>query len=83
MTHLAALYPMLRERLEKEGRLGWVTEEMAALTDPAAYDIDPEKAWRRLKPRKFTPRSIWPPSRPSPPGASAPPRPATSRAAAS
>ena len=45
---------MLRERLEKAGRLAWVTEEMAALTDPALYDVDPENAWKRLKPRKHT-----------------------------
>ena len=54
VTHLANLFPKLRERLEKAGRLAWVEEEMAALTDPAAYDVDPEKSWRRLKPRKFT-----------------------------
>jgi ribonuclease D len=53
VTHLAKLYPMLRERLEREGRIPWVAEEMAALSDPANYDVDPEKAWRRLKPRKF------------------------------
>jgi ribonuclease D len=54
VTHLAALYPMLRERLEKAGRLSWVTEEMAAMCDPALYDVDPENAWRRLKPRKHS-----------------------------
>ena len=54
VTHLAALYPMLRDRLEKAGRLAWVTEEMGSLTDPANYDTDPENAWRRLKPRKHT-----------------------------
>ena len=54
VTHLAALYPMLRERLEKEGRLGWVTDEMANLTDPAVYDVEPENAWKRLRPRKHT-----------------------------
>jgi ribonuclease D len=52
VTHLAALYPILRERLEKEGRLGWVTDEMANLTDPAIYDVEPENAWKRLRPRK-------------------------------
>src|SRR5690606_27883911 len=35
VTHLAALYPKLRERLETEGRLDWVAEEMRGLTDPA------------------------------------------------
>src|ERR1700742_3294921 len=54
VTHLAELYPMLRERLEKEGRLAWVTDEMANLTDPAIYDVEPENAWKRLRPRKHT-----------------------------
>jgi len=54
VTHLAHLYPMLRERLEKEGRLGWVTDEMANLTDPALYDVEPENAWKRLRPRRHT-----------------------------
>jgi ribonuclease D len=54
VTHLAALYPILRERLEKEGRLAWVTDEMASLTDPAIYDVEPENAWKRLRPRKHT-----------------------------
>ena len=52
VTHLASLFPTLRERLETAGRLAWVEEEMKALCDPAAYDVDPEKAWRRLRPRK-------------------------------
>ena len=54
VTHLARLYPMLRERLEKNNRLAWVQEEMAALTSPALYDVEPENAWRRLKPRRHT-----------------------------
>lgn len=58
VTHLAELYPKLRARLEKEGRLAWVEEEMAALTDPALYDVEPENAWKRLKPRKHTPKYL-------------------------
>ena len=54
MTHLAELYPILRERLEKDGRIGWVTDEMTNLTDPAVYDVEPENAWKRLRPRKHT-----------------------------
>ena len=53
VTHLAALYPILHQRLETAGRLAWVKEEMASLADPANYDTDPQNAWRRLKPRKF------------------------------
>ena len=54
VVYLAQLYPRLRDRLEKEGRLIWVAEEMAALTNPALYDTDPDIAWKRLKPRRFT-----------------------------
>ncbi len=54
VTHLAALYPILHDRLATEGRLGWVTDEMANLTDPAIYDVEPENAWKRLRPRKHT-----------------------------
>ena len=52
VTHLAALYPILRARLEKEGRMGWVHDEMQNLCDPALYDVEPDNAWKRLKPRK-------------------------------
>ncbi|MCS6624977.1 ribonuclease D [Roseibacterium beibuensis] len=54
VTHLAALFPKLRDRLQKDGRLDWVTAEMEDLTDPALYDTDPEKAWKRLKPKKYS-----------------------------
>lgn len=54
VTHLATLYPMLRDRLTQAGRMAWVTEEMAAMTEPALYDTDPENAWKRLKPRRHT-----------------------------
>ena len=58
VTHLAELYPTLKARLEKDGRLAWVEEEMAALTDPALYDVEPENAWKRLKPRKHVPKYL-------------------------
>jgi ribonuclease D len=54
VTHLAALYPKLRDRLVREGRLDWVMAEMEDLTDPDLYDTTPEKAWKRLKPKKFS-----------------------------
>jgi ribonuclease D len=58
VIHLATLYPLLRTRLEESQRLGWVTEEMRALIDPALYDTEPENAWRRLKPRRHTPKYL-------------------------
>ncbi|MCR0983400.1 ribonuclease D [Roseomonas populi] len=51
VTHLRRIYVALRDRLAKEGRLDWVGEEMAALTDPATYRTDPEAAWEKLRPR--------------------------------
>ena len=58
VVHLAEAFPKLRERLEKKGRLAWVAEEMKDLIDPAVYDMDPENAWKRLKPRRFTARYL-------------------------
>jgi len=58
VTHLAALYPTLRSRLEDEGRLAWVADDMKSLSEPALYDVSPENAWRRLKPRKQAPRYL-------------------------
>jgi ribonuclease D len=58
VTHLAKIYPKLKDKLERAGRLAWVAEEMAALTDPALYDVDPENAWKRLKPRKYNARYL-------------------------
>jgi ribonuclease D len=58
VVHLAELYPKLRARLEREGRLPWVAEEMAGLVNPALYDSDPANAWKRLKPRKFSARYL-------------------------
>jgi ribonuclease D len=56
VTHLAALFPLLRQRLEQAGRLAWVEAEMRALIEPANYDVSPENAWKRLKPRKHAPK---------------------------
>lgn len=54
VTHLAALYPKLRDRLARENRLDWVMSEMEDFVDPALYDTDPENAWKRLKPKKYS-----------------------------
>jgi ribonuclease D len=52
VTHLRDIYLIMREELEKSGRMNWVREEMADLEDPAKYDTDPMNAWQRLKLRK-------------------------------
>ncbi|MBD0271932.1 MAG: ribonuclease D [Acetobacteraceae bacterium] len=58
VTHLRRVYAALLERLSREGRLEWVAEEMAALADPAAYRVDPETAWERLRPRTQNRRTL-------------------------
>jgi ribonuclease D len=58
VTYLRTVYERLRERLEREGRLGWVEQEMAGLTDPAAYRADPDTAWERLRPRSSNRRFL-------------------------
>src|SRR5918993_1035193 len=51
VTHLRRVYTGLRERLARDGRLDWVAEEMAALTDASTYRVEPDSAWERLRPR--------------------------------
>ncbi len=51
VTHLRVIYDKLAKRIEKAGRESWVSEEMAVLTDPKTYQLDPETAWQRLRPR--------------------------------
>jgi len=58
VIHLRPVYEKLRRRLEKTGRTGWLQEEMAVLTDPRTYRLDPETAWRRLKTRSHDPRYL-------------------------
>src|SRR5579871_5855911 len=58
VTHLRPVWEQLERRLAKTGRAGWVTEEMAILTSPATYRLEPVEAWRRIKFRNDRPRAI-------------------------
>jgi ribonuclease D len=58
VTHLRRVYTGLRERLARDGRLDWVAEEMAALTDASTYRVDPDSAWERLRPRTQNRRAL-------------------------
>jgi len=58
VTHLRVAYEKLVRKLERNGRLEWLGEEMAILADPATYRVDPAQAWRRLKPRSNSPRFL-------------------------
>lgn len=49
VRHLAELFPKLRDELLQRGRLDWLADDFAVLTDPATYENHPEQAWRRLR----------------------------------
>ncbi len=58
VTYLRTVYEKLSAQLKKTGREAWVAEEVAALQDPALYRIEPELAWKRLKPRTTNKRFL-------------------------
>jgi len=58
VTHLRDVYIKLRERLDRDGRTAWVEEEDAVLVADGTYDLDPNNAWRRLRPRTDNPRFL-------------------------
>src|SRR6202035_3982430 len=45
VTYLREVYSQLCARLEQDGRLPWVAQEMADLADPATYRANPETIW--------------------------------------
>ena len=49
VTHLAALFPKMLEKLRKTGRGGWLDVEMERLGDPSSYANVPELAWTRIR----------------------------------
>lgn len=55
---LRRVYEKLAQRLAATDRAGWLEEEMAELTDPATYRLDPGTAWRRLKMRSSDRRTL-------------------------
>ncbi|MEW5423838.1 ribonuclease D [Amorphus sp. 3PC139-8] len=58
VTHLREVYAYLDRALAEQGRSEWVQEEMATLTSPDTYRLEPELAWTRLKMRVRQPRDL-------------------------
>jgi ribonuclease D len=58
VTHLRKIYEKLKKRLEETDREAWLEAEMAVLTNPETYRLEPEDAWRRLKVRTRAPRFL-------------------------
>ncbi len=58
VTHLRDVFAALDADLKKRGRSEWVSEEMEILTSPQTYDINPERAWERLRTRVRKPKEL-------------------------
>lgn len=56
--YLRDVYPKLRGQLEELDRMHWLEEEVAELTAPETYNLDPENAWMRLKMRTNVRRNL-------------------------
>lgn len=49
VRYLPEIYRILRDRLESDGRLGWLEPQLEHLTDPASYEVRPEEQYKRIK----------------------------------
>ncbi len=58
VTHLRTIYTKLAARLESNGRTPWIEEEMAVLLDHGTYITDPMEAYRRVKGRGGSGRTL-------------------------
>src|SRR5262245_35840909 len=58
VTHLRDVYTALLADLGRQGRAGWMDDEMEILTSPETYRAEPERAWLRLKTRVRKPKEL-------------------------
>jgi ribonuclease D len=58
VAYLRTVYDKLSAQLDRTGRHGWLDEEMAVLTGPTTYRLDPADAWKRLKVRSSNRRML-------------------------
>lgn len=49
VRYLVKVYLQQRESLERSGRLEWLKEDFAALSDPRTFEYPPDEAWQRIK----------------------------------
>jgi ribonuclease D len=49
VVHLRTVYERMQQRLAKNGRATWFSEEMAALADATLYRTEPAEAWHRFR----------------------------------
>lgn len=49
VRYLIKAYDVIRERLEEQGRMSWVLDELRPLMDRSHYEVDPRTAFKRVK----------------------------------
>ncbi|MSP27770.1 MAG: ribonuclease D [Methylococcales bacterium] len=49
VIYLCQIYQMMTQKLTELGRIDWLTQDFAELTNTDHYEVKPEKAWLRIK----------------------------------
>lgn len=58
VIHLRIIYEKLMQKLTEDDRFHWVKDELAILTDPATYSVDPYAVWQKIRVRSAKPRML-------------------------
>lgn len=58
VTHLVQIYEYFKQELQKTGRETWIEEEVAVLSNPKTYEINPDDAWQKIKHRSHNARFL-------------------------
>jgi ribonuclease D len=58
VTHLRQIYEYLKAELARSGRTHWLEEELSQLTDAGNYVVQPDEAWKRLKLRTSSGKTL-------------------------
>ena len=58
VIHLRPIYEKLSAQLAQSKREHWLAEEIAILTHPDTYRVEPDEAWKRIKTRSTDPKFL-------------------------
>lgn len=58
VIYLRPIYDILKKRVDKNNREGWIKGEIDVLTDPITYNTSPRESWKRIKTRNRNPRFL-------------------------
>ena len=54
VTHLVKIYQYLQDKLTKENRMEWISEELKYLCDENLYKINPYNVWQKMRHRSHS-----------------------------